>query len=200
MDLEFRGMPILLHNKVLQIHYSAPGTYTAEPFLLYRSRRLQLYRIQCGYGISSTCCKLFRCSLFAFGQPTQCTDLSTGGATSWNWDFGDGSTSTQQSPSHTYTASGTYSVTLLATATPGGCTSTITQGRHRKSAAGGKFFCHHRLLRKYYAVLRSVYRRRNAMGLEFRGWKYFYAAKSCKYIHCPGNIYCHINFNWPGRM
>lgn len=34
------------------------------------------------------------------------------GATSWTWNFGDGATSTQQSPTHTYAATGTYSVTL----------------------------------------------------------------------------------------
>lgn len=31
---------------------------------------------------------------------------------SWNWNFGDGTTSSQQSPSHTYTAVGTYTVNL----------------------------------------------------------------------------------------
>ena len=40
----------------------------------------------------------------------QFTDLSTGGPTSWSWDFGDGSTDTTQNPSHTYTVAGTYSV------------------------------------------------------------------------------------------
>ncbi|MCC7011364.1 MAG: PKD domain-containing protein [Planctomycetes bacterium] len=39
-------------------------------------------------------------------------DLSTGVPTSWLWSFGDGSTSTQQNPTHTYTTSGTYSVSL----------------------------------------------------------------------------------------
>ncbi len=40
------------------------------------------------------------------------TDSTTGGATAWNWDFGDGQTSTQQNPTHTYSASGIYNVTL----------------------------------------------------------------------------------------
>ena len=33
----------------------------------------------------------------------------------WNWTFGDGSNSTDQNPSHTYTNSGTFSLTLFAT-------------------------------------------------------------------------------------
>ncbi|HPF34347.1 MAG TPA: S8 family serine peptidase [Candidatus Krumholzibacteria bacterium] len=43
------------------------------------------------------------------------TDLSTDAPTAWSWSFGDGGASTAQNPSHTYTAAGTYSVTLTAT-------------------------------------------------------------------------------------
>lgn len=42
----------------------------------------------------------------------QFTDLSTGGATSWLWNFGNGQTSTAQNPSVTYVAPGVYSVSL----------------------------------------------------------------------------------------
>ena len=45
----------------------------------------------------------------------QFTDMSTNGPTSWLWDFGDGNTSTLQHPTHTYTASSTYTVQLTAT-------------------------------------------------------------------------------------
>jgi bacillolysin len=43
------------------------------------------------------------------------TDLSGDGPTSWLWDFGDGNTSTLQHPTHDYTTSGDYTVTLTAT-------------------------------------------------------------------------------------
>jgi gliding motility-associated-like protein len=45
--------------------------------------------------------------------------------TSYLWNFGDGNTSTAATPSHTYTAQGTYNVTLTIT-TATGCTETYT--------------------------------------------------------------------------
>ncbi len=51
-------------------------------------------------------------------------DLSTGGVTGWQWDFGDGNTSTLQNPAHTYTSYGSFTVTLVAT-NGFGCTDTI---------------------------------------------------------------------------
>ena len=45
----------------------------------------------------------------------QFTDTSTNTPTSWLWSFGDGQTSTLQNPSHTYTRSGFFTVTLTAT-------------------------------------------------------------------------------------
>jgi PKD repeat protein len=44
------------------------------------------------------------------------TDLSTFNPTGWQWDFGDASPiDNNQHPTHTYTSSGTYTVTLTAT-------------------------------------------------------------------------------------
>lgn len=40
------------------------------------------------------------------------TDLSTGGANTWAWDFGDGSSSTEQNPMHTFPEAGAYTVCL----------------------------------------------------------------------------------------
>jgi PKD repeat protein len=46
---------------------------------------------------------------------TAFTDKSTNNPTSWLWDFGDGNTSTLQNPTHIYSDSGIYTVTLTTT-------------------------------------------------------------------------------------
>ena len=51
--------------------------------------------------------------------------LATNGT--WSWTFGDGGTSTLQNPSHTYTSTGTFTVTLKVTRTVGGLSSTLTR-------------------------------------------------------------------------
>lgn len=62
------------------------------------------------------------------GQSISFTNLTTitGGAISYNWDFGDASGSTQTNPTHTYANPGTYTVSLTATSGQG-CDSTFTQ-------------------------------------------------------------------------
>jgi PKD repeat protein/Zn-dependent protease len=47
--------------------------------------------------------------------PVVFTDMTTGGAGSWIWDFGDGSSAFVQNPVHTYTKPGIYTVTLSVT-------------------------------------------------------------------------------------
>jgi gliding motility-associated-like protein len=42
------------------------------------------------------------------------SDLSTGGATSWSWDFGDGGSSSAQNPSHLFTSNGLHTICLTA--------------------------------------------------------------------------------------
>ena len=69
----------------------------------------------------------FIASSLCFGDATQFTDtttLSQGAITSWDWDFGDLNTSTLQHPVNQYTATGSYTVTLI-TAASSGCTDTL---------------------------------------------------------------------------
>lgn len=58
---------------------------------------------------------------------THFTDLSTGGVTNWEWNFGDGSPlNTLPSPNYFYGNDGVYAVSLTVT-NPANCTNTITQ-------------------------------------------------------------------------
>src|SRR5690606_8391184 len=59
------------------------------------------------------------------GSSVSFSDLSSNAPTTWEWNFGDGETSTLQNPTHNYTTSGTYSVTL--TASNDGGTNVFTQ-------------------------------------------------------------------------
>jgi len=83
------------------------------------------------YGLNSTPGIFDNKPNFTFTSPAPCsgaynftsTGSATFGAASYAWDFGDGSTATTANPSHTYTAPGTYYVTLSVT-DGNGCTAT----------------------------------------------------------------------------
>ncbi len=49
------------------------------------------------------------------GTEISFTPLDFGGVSSWEWNFGDGNTSTDSNPTHVYTSSGYYTVTLEVT-------------------------------------------------------------------------------------
>jgi PKD repeat protein len=55
----------------------------------------------------------------------QFTDTSSGGPTSWAWDFGDGSTSPEQNATHAYATPGAYTVRLTASNASGSASSTL---------------------------------------------------------------------------
>jgi PKD repeat protein len=63
------------------------------------------------------------------------TDTSTGNPTGWTWSFGDNTTGTAQNPTHTYSAAGTYTVSLKATG--GGLGSANTATKTITVGAGG---------------------------------------------------------------
>lgn len=66
------------------------------------------------------------------------TDLSIttqGTIVSWDWDFGDGATSTVRNPSHNYTNTGFYTITLTVTSSTG-CKRTVSKGRYVRVVDG----------------------------------------------------------------
>lgn len=56
-------------------------------------------------------------------------NTTTSGGT-YSWNFGDGSTSTLTDPVHSYTAAGTYTVSLIAYNTTGTCSDTIIKKKY----------------------------------------------------------------------
>ena len=70
---------------------------------------------------ASPFCSLLACSVNGSGS----TDPD-GSIVSYSWDFGDGLTATGPTPSHTYSAGGTYNITLTVTDNQG---ATATAGR-----------------------------------------------------------------------
>lgn len=70
---------------------------------------------------------------FSAASTTSCTapftvsfTNNTSNGVSYTWNFGDGSSSTATNPTHTYTASGNYNVTLIAIGS-NGCSDTLTK-------------------------------------------------------------------------
>jgi PKD repeat protein len=61
----------------------------------------------------------------AAGSLVQFTDTSTGGPTSWAWDFGDGGTSSERNPSHVYAAPGSFTARLTASNASGPASATL---------------------------------------------------------------------------
>lgn len=57
---------------------------------------------------------------------TNTSTITSGLITGWSWNFGDGSTSFYQNPSHFYSTSGTYTVSLTVNSSYG-CISTISK-------------------------------------------------------------------------
>ncbi len=82
-------------------------------------------------------------------EPVAFTNLTdTANAVSYSWDFGDGGTSVLMNPTHSYSATGLYTVTLVACNSMGNCDSivktnfiSVTQNTTQISALGTTSFC-----------------------------------------------------------
>ena len=105
--------------------FTQPGTYTVS---LYANDG-------CGYDTTTAVITVFPSPLVDFSsQPDSVcinldftfTNLSTNVA-SVSWDFGDGQASNLFNPTHSYTSSGTYFVTLSGVSQTNGCVGSITK-------------------------------------------------------------------------
>ncbi|HEY4800911.1 MAG TPA: PKD domain-containing protein, partial [Bacteroidia bacterium] len=102
--------------------YSATGVYTST--LIVSGTNGAIDTVTHAVNVYALPVSTFSATTVCKGNATQFTDLSTGGAVSWSWNFGDGNTSTIQNPVNTYLASGTYGVSLTV-ATGNSCQKTI---------------------------------------------------------------------------
>ena len=67
----------------------------------------------------------FHSSLACVGRVINFTDSSSGTPSAWNWSFGDGNIAAIQNPTHIYTATGNYTITLIVS-NVSGCSDTIS--------------------------------------------------------------------------
>jgi PKD repeat protein len=115
------------------IQYSAPGDYTVS-LTVYKNGNSQTNTQPAYIHVYDYPVAEFTAASFCIDVPTQFTDASSasgGTITSWDWDFGDpesgsNNTSVEQNPAHTYSAPGTYVVTLTVL-NNGTCSDQTTQ-------------------------------------------------------------------------
>lgn len=103
--------------------YNAPGTYTIRLLQSYGPCTDSASKVVV---VKPRPAAAFSAPRTAFCQTPASVSFANAstGAASYQWTFGDGATSTQASPTHTYTAYGTYDVTLVVMAATG-CTDTL---------------------------------------------------------------------------
>ncbi|MBI3509605.1 MAG: PKD domain-containing protein [Bacteroidetes bacterium] len=107
--------------------YTTPGQYTVT--LIVTSNNGCADTITQIVNPGSAGLAAFNSTTVCVGQSTNFTDQSTN-PTSWNWNFGDppsgaNDSANTQNATHTFTAAGTYNVTLTVGGNP--CPSTLTQ-------------------------------------------------------------------------
>ncbi len=111
LTLPNNGLPIVSTGGALTVRFSSDGSVTYPGFeATWNCTQITIPPVANFTAANTTIC-----------SPTATfTDNSTNGPTSWAWNFGDtgsgaNNTSNLQNPSHTFSAPGTYTVTLAAT-------------------------------------------------------------------------------------
>jgi len=103
--------------------FTTSGTFTVQAIVNYPC--LTDTFTQTVTVTQSTVTAQFTASTASCGSPVAFSNTSSG-ATGYQWDFGDGNNSTASAPSHTYSAAGTYTVSLIASGACGADTTTQT--------------------------------------------------------------------------
>jgi len=96
--------------------YANAGTYTVTLTVFSGSNQSSATRsiIVSAPQAALAAAFLFTPASPAVGETVVFSDQSTGGATSWQWNFGDGTSSPVENPIKVYASAGSYTVTLTA--------------------------------------------------------------------------------------
>lgn len=108
-------------------YYGASGTYTVVLYVTSSNgcvdsiiKQVQVYPFpEANFGVDGICVNVET-------QFTDSTTIANGSLSSWFWTFGDGGSSNTQHPTHTYSSTGNYTVTLIVTSEYG-CSDTIVK-------------------------------------------------------------------------
>ncbi len=107
--------------------YTSPGTYTVT--LMISSAEGCVNQVSNDVTVNPLPVASFTAGNTCQGQVLNFTNTSTvssGIISTYSWNFGDSNNSSLQNPSHTYSVSGSYSVSLQVS-TAGGCSNSVSQ-------------------------------------------------------------------------
>ncbi len=110
--------------------YAAAGSYSVSLTSANASGSKSVSRTVVVTGTTPTVSFTYTPAYPDVGQVVQFTDLSTGEANAWSWDFNDGTTSAERNPGHAFSSAGTFNVTLSVSGPSG------TQSHSRRVLVG----------------------------------------------------------------
>jgi gliding motility-associated-like protein len=106
------------------VTYNSPGTYVIQLFVKDPTRCNVWDTVSQAVIVNPHANTNFSAASMQCSNQMNFTDLSTSGATGWQWYFGDGDSVGLQNPSHVFDSAGTYNVQLVTT-TANGCKDTL---------------------------------------------------------------------------
>ena len=137
--VKFTNLSLPAPNAATWFFGDGSTSIAANPIKIFSSAGTYVVKLVNNYG---NCLDSIQKTIHIVSNPVPVIDVSdsvscqapftvnfsnnTPGVTQWLWDFGDGTTSTLQNPTHTYTATGNYTVRLNVTLSAG-CSGSVTK-------------------------------------------------------------------------
>jgi PKD repeat protein len=120
---QVKGQGSISQSNNLQLNNLEAGDYTVEFADANGHSAIKNVKVD---GVNGVSVSYIANNITPYTNETVTFTSTANSAVTYAWDFGDGTTSTLANPTHVYTATGTYSVTLKATNVDG-CDATIAQ-------------------------------------------------------------------------